>query len=213
MHSHAWIWFSNAHTPQPYTLCLAVLQFSCCVPEHQCPECQCVKLATPGASHENTAIKSEPNYRAAHWYLPNTKSIQMASDQYFTNSTITFHEFRIKKYREPKIWLSLTIFLCASLGFHSLGYSFRTKVLIYSLFIMPAPNYCALWTTLKRLESQSTKATNGWWKCDTPEKNRFYSVLMDDFSVGLHPMGAAVLCSVFIQYSSKSLSHALKHIQ
>lgn len=56
---------------------------------------------------------------------------------------------------------------------------------------------------VKGQESWSTKATNGLWKCDTAEKNRFDSVLMDSFSVWLHPLGAAPLC---IHTVSRSLT-------
>lgn len=83
-----------------------------------------------------------------------------------------------------------------------------------SWVIKTATYYCALWTTLKRLESRGTKGTNGLRKCDTTEKNRFDSVLMDDLSVRLHPMGAATVCSVAYSHGKvQRLFLSLKNTQ
>ena len=77
------------------------------------------------------------------------------------------------------LWDKRNIFTKSKLIHSSQCFGFRAKDLKNSLSIKTASCYYELWTTLKRLSSRSTKATNGSWKCDTTEKNSFDSVLMD----------------------------------
>lgn len=102
--------------------------------------------------------------------------------------------------RAPKICLCTCTFL---INGNTQWQLCRFEAVMKALFIKKHP------IIVKRQESWSTKATNGSWKCDTVEKNRFDSVLMDNFSVWLHPLGASMLCSVFTVSYSLSLPLAL----
>lgn len=177
MHTHT---HASAHSRGAIHTTLGPYLGGRCVPGHRCHGCPCVSMCDPGSTW-GLAIKIQPS------------SEVLSTDQ----RTVTSQKRGAPLTHDPlhsnSIWSAL---FC-----HGLRqcYSFRPEVLKKSLFIKTASCYCALWTTLQRLEGRGTKATNGWLKCDTTEKNRFDSVLMDNFSVGLHPMGAAILCSVFSQ--------------